>query len=305
MTLTGFEVSVVIPAYNAAHTLGRALDSVLRQSLPASQILVVNDGSRDDLTTLEHRYAGRVQWIHQINQGAAAARNTGIDHAQHPLVAFLDADDYWQPNKLEMQVACYRQNPELGLTYSTFCERRPGEPPIPVRRPFRYRRILDQPHRPRDHEIFDVACLVWTGTVMVPRSLLATHRFESGLEPAEDRDLWVRLLQLAPTYCHAKPLATAVLEAGSLSRTQLDRDCANMLRVIQRAGPLLGRRGAHDGGEPVRTAVGPPSIWGRGGERRRYRRPGVDSFSSLGPRRPGGLWARACRLPRGLNPAGH
>ena len=79
--------------------------------------------------------------------------------------------------------------------------------------------------------------------VLVRRSTLGEHRFVSGLEPAEDRDLWVRLVVSGPVFFYSEPLATWVLEPGSLSRSSLDVDCGNMLRVVRRHANLLGPRG--------------------------------------------------------------
>jgi hypothetical protein len=85
--------------------------------------------------------------------------------------------------------------------------------------------------------------MVWTGSVTVRRETLGPERFVPGLEPAEDRDLWVRLVRAAPVYLLSEPLTTAVLEPGSLSRTAVDRDYGNMLRVVHRHQDLLGDKG--------------------------------------------------------------
>jgi hypothetical protein len=91
--------------------------------------------------------------------------------------------------------------------------------------------------------VFDVMEQVWTSTVVVRRAALGDHRFLPGLEPAEDRDLWIRLIRSCAVYLDPEPLATWVLEPGSLSRSNIDRDCSNMLRVVHRHRSLLGRRG--------------------------------------------------------------
>ncbi|WP_437202471.1 glycosyltransferase family 2 protein [Planctomicrobium sp. SH664] len=101
-------ISVVIPAYNAEKTLARTLDSVLAQTLPPVEILVVDDGSRDQTPALVESYAPRVRLIRQANAGPSAARNHGIREAQGDWIALLDSDDAWLPGKLE------RQAQELG-----------------------------------------------------------------------------------------------------------------------------------------------------------------------------------------------
>jgi hypothetical protein len=81
---------------------------------------------------------------------------------------------------------------------------------------------------------------LWTGTVMVRRELLNKERFVSGLEPAEDRDLWIRLAAQTSVYVLSQPLATAVLEPGGISRCDIARDCTRMLEVVQRHRLMLG-----------------------------------------------------------------
>ena len=236
-------VSVVIPAYNALATLERAIDSVLGQSRPAAQIVVVDDGSGEDLGSIRERYAGRVEWIRQPNAGAAAARNRGIEAASGNLIAFLDADDYWEPEKLARQVRLFRQHPHLGLCCGRYFEEAPGRARRPASGSIRNQPRLDEVVRHVGRDAFEAGCCVWTGTVVVRRELLQSARFRSGLEPAEDRDLWIRLIQAAPSMHLGEPLATAVLEPGSLSRTQIDRDCRNMLRIVERSRRLLGVSG--------------------------------------------------------------
>src|SRR5690242_14754403 len=108
-------VSVVIPAYNYGRFVGEAVDSVLAQSYPHVETIVVDDGSQDDTRERLAHYGNRIRYIYQQNQGLPAARNTGIRHSSGELIAFLDADDTWHPRKLEIQVRCLTDRPDLGL----------------------------------------------------------------------------------------------------------------------------------------------------------------------------------------------
>ena len=92
-------------------------------------------------------------------------------------------------------------------------------------------------------EAFDLATKIWTGTVIVRRTALGSQRFASELATAEDRDLWVRLVMANAAYLISEPLATIVLEEGSLSRTMPDRDYGNMLGVVHKYADLLGPSG--------------------------------------------------------------
>ena len=110
------EVSVVIPAFNRAGTVGRAIASVLRQTWKDFELIVVDDGSSDDTAGVALGIGDpriRVEG-HEANRGAAAARNTGILAARGDYVAFLDSDDEWAAQKLERQLAELRRRPEEG-----------------------------------------------------------------------------------------------------------------------------------------------------------------------------------------------
>lgn len=111
------KVSVIIPNYNYGRFLSAALESVLSQTWPIHEVIVVDDGSTDNSAEVIAGYGKRVQFIKQKNQGVGAARNAGVAAASSDLVAFLDADDYWLPQKLELQVKRYLAEPELGLVH--------------------------------------------------------------------------------------------------------------------------------------------------------------------------------------------
>ena len=111
-------VSVIIPAYNGAQFIGEALESVLQQTRPADQIIVVNDGSQDATAEILQSYAQSIQILEQPNLGVAAARNRGLAEAQGDLIAFLDQDDLLLPDKLKLQVDCLSQHPGIGILHS-------------------------------------------------------------------------------------------------------------------------------------------------------------------------------------------
>ena len=103
-------VSVIVPVYNGASFLAEAIESVLAQSLPPDEILVVDDGSTDDSADVAARYAPQVRVISRQNGGCGAARNSGIREARGTLLAFLDADDVWMPGKLQLQAEALQQD---------------------------------------------------------------------------------------------------------------------------------------------------------------------------------------------------
>jgi len=111
-------ISVVIPSYNSAAYLADAIDSALNQTLAPLEVIVVNDGSTDETAQLLERYRGRINPISQENRGLSAARNRGIAAAQGDLIAFLDADDIWLPEKMEKQLGCLEEHPQAALVHS-------------------------------------------------------------------------------------------------------------------------------------------------------------------------------------------
>lgn len=113
-------ISAVIPAYNAAASVARAIDSVLAQTRPPEQIIVVDDGSADNTADMVRAYGEKVILIRQENAGASAARNTAINAAKGDWIAFLDADDEWLPHKLALQVQHLHCHPDLVWTMSNY-----------------------------------------------------------------------------------------------------------------------------------------------------------------------------------------
>src|SRR5687768_1729437 len=114
-------VSVVIPTYNRAYCVRRAIDSALAQTYPHLEVIVVDDGSTDgtaELMRTAYGHDGRVRYHRQANGGVSAARNRGIALARGEYVALLDSDDRWKPWKLQAQVACLEHAPDVGMVWT-------------------------------------------------------------------------------------------------------------------------------------------------------------------------------------------
>lgn len=112
-------VSVVVPAYNAMRYLPATIDSALQQTFQDFEIIIVNDGSHDDIEAWVHQLNHpKIRLISQRNQGLSAARNAGIAAARGEFIALLDADDIWSPIKLVEQVKRFEDCPEAGLVYT-------------------------------------------------------------------------------------------------------------------------------------------------------------------------------------------
>ena len=109
-------VSVIIPTYNFGRFIGAAIESARAQTLTPDEIIVIDDGSTDDTEDVVRGFDG-VEYIRQENAGVCAARNRGVEASAGELVAFLDADDVWEPTKVEKQVAIFNKDPQVGLVH--------------------------------------------------------------------------------------------------------------------------------------------------------------------------------------------
>ncbi len=184
-------ISVIIPMYNDGHWVIEAIGSVLTQTAVPAEILVVDDGSQDDSAErVQQQFGGAVRLERRENGGPSRARNTGVERATQPLLAFLDADDVWVPDKLERQYAVLRDEPSVGVVASDWV-RHARELPAQVPD------VL-----PRSVITYwDTLGLnrFQTSTVLTRTALVRqVGGFDPAVDGAEDWDLWVRLAQRAP-----------------------------------------------------------------------------------------------------------
>lgn len=110
-------ISVVIPTFNYGSYIAEAILSAVEQTFPPSEIIVVDDGSSDDTESKVRAFGDAVTYIRQQNSGVGAARNRGVAESTGDLIAFLDADDTWEPTKLEKQIGKFAEDPEIGLVH--------------------------------------------------------------------------------------------------------------------------------------------------------------------------------------------
>ncbi len=113
-------ISCLIPAYNVERYLGAAIDSVLAQTAPAAEIVVVDDGSTDGTAAVAERYGDRVRLVRTLHQGYTRARDAALAAARGSFIAYLDADDLWLPGKLERQLEVFAADPVLDLCVTRF-----------------------------------------------------------------------------------------------------------------------------------------------------------------------------------------
>ncbi|NWG75359.1 MAG: glycosyltransferase family 2 protein [Rubrivivax sp.] len=234
-------VSVVVPAYNAAWCVRKAIDSVLAQTFRDFELLGVDDGSTDATFAVLSSYGAPVRIIRQPNQGLSSARNAGIRESRGRFVAFLDADDWWMPAKLERQVDLLQSRPEIGFVSTTARVEDPDG------------RLLKMwacttcsgPFLPR---LFgangDVA---GSGSAVMARRELFDRvgGFDETLRSLEDVDMWMRLAAVAEYACIDEPLAVILKRPGSMSRN---------LEVMRQASVRVMKKNRHLLPAPLRGA---------------------------------------------------
>ena len=211
-------VSIIIPTFNRAGTITKSIESVLRQSFSDFELIIVDDGSRDNTEDVVNSLADdRIRYIRQeTNSGGSAARNVGIHEARASLVAFQDSDDVWMPDKLSSQLAAL-DDPALspGLVYSGFLHIR-GEKTtyLPGSR-------IAQ----KDGWIHDQLLLgnfISTQTVLVKREFLEqVGLFDESLPRLQDWDLFLRLSKSCKFKCIDEPLVKAYYSTDSISSNNL------------------------------------------------------------------------------------
>lgn len=179
-------VSVIIPVYNRAELVKRAVESALRQSFRDFEMIVVDDGSDDGTCSALEVCSHEIRVIRQSHRGVSAARNRGIRESSGELIAFLDSDDEWLPQKLERQIARFPPGKPDFICHTGEIWMRNGTE-VPQKKK----------HQKQGGRFFERAldlCLISPSSVMLSRRLLdRVGLFDEELEAAEDYDLWLRI----------------------------------------------------------------------------------------------------------------
>ena len=193
-------VSVIIPCYNQAHFLGEAIESVLSQSYPHFEVVVVDDGSTDNTQEVAARYPG-VRCIRQENQGLAGARNTGIRHSNGSFLVFLDADDRLLADALEAGLSSLKAHPECAFAFGSCQHIAADGSPLPT---------AQAPCAERDYylALLERNYIAVSAVVMYRRAVFEFVRgFDPSASPAEDYELYLRVARDYPVCCHERVIA--------------------------------------------------------------------------------------------------
>ena len=223
---TATDYTVVIPAFNASATLARALDSVMAQTVPAREVIVVDDGSPDraDIARIVAGYGGRVTLLLQDNVGPAAARNAGVRASGGEWIAFLDADDSWLPHKMQAQLAL-ASDVDVGLLHGAA---RVDRMSLPAEMGF---------------DLLWRANRICTSMTVVRRSAFERLGgfFEAqGLIGAEDYNLWLRIAHAGWRVRACEGLVGHYTPAEGSLTSRIERCALAEMRNARELGELLG-----------------------------------------------------------------
>jgi glycosyltransferase involved in cell wall biosynthesis len=208
-------VSVIIPSYNAAKFLPEAIESVLAQTYPAFEIIVVDDGSTDNTGEVAARYSG-VRYIRQENQGLARVRSRGVRESRGDYLVFLDHDDRLFPNALQIGVNGLDAHPNCAFAFG-ICKLIAADG-LPLESGSS---ILETPFETFNYQsLLRGRCLVPPATVMFRRSVFESiGEFDADLAPVDDYDMYLRIARAFPIYCHNQVVAEYRQHPNSLTAT--------------------------------------------------------------------------------------
>ena len=189
--MSSSRISAIIPTFNRAHLLPRAVDSILSQTLPPHSVIIVDDGSTDGTEKLIKKNYPEIKYLKQDNLGVSAARNAGITATSCEWLAFLDSDDEWLPEKLARQMEVLNLAPAMKICHSDEIWIRNGKRVNPLKK-----------HSKSGGWMFKKAlpiCCISPSSAMIHRSVFDNvGLFEESLPACEDYDLWLRVTSSYP-----------------------------------------------------------------------------------------------------------
>jgi glycosyltransferase involved in cell wall biosynthesis len=220
-------VSVIIPNFNYAQYLEEAIESVLKQTHPDIEIIVVDDGSTDNSIEIANRYLDRITLISKVNGGVSSARNVGIKNSSGSFICFLDADDFWEKNKVELQLKKALEG-NIGLIYSGILECDSKLFPVREIKPI-FQGDCEEKYRFRPGS---AVAILGTSTALISRDVLhEVGFFDSELNTSADWDFLRRISKVTDFGYVDSPLVryrrhASNMSSGSLARYYRDNEKA-------------------------------------------------------------------------------
>ena len=213
-------VSVVIPTYNRADTVGYAINSALNQTYTDIEILVIDDGSTDQTAQIISQFGSRIKYFYKDNGGVSSARNLGIRKSTGEMIAFLDSDDEWLPNKIERQLRFMHENPDFGMVLCD-CNFINSKRHITGKSS----RRKDLPHDGFILEDVLLSPSLLPSSVLIKKSILIDiGGFDETLKTAEDLDLHLKIANNYKISLRTEPLFNYMRGNAGLSELSCTYD---------------------------------------------------------------------------------
>ena len=239
-------VSVVIPCYNYARFLKQAVDSVLAQDYSTFEVIVMDDGSKDETPEVAEALGDKIKYIRQENQGLSATRNNGIQVCQYDYIAFLDADDEWDKDYLSIMMdKFFSLSGDYGLI--ACLDKKIGADGSP---------IVDRVHKSKLGEICTEDLILknrfFPGGAIVKKHVFdVVGNFDTNLKSSEDRDMWIRLSSKYKIWLIGDRLIRIRKHGDNMSANPV-RMRENKLAVLNKA---IGSGIVHKGSRVVRQSL--------------------------------------------------
>lgn len=222
-------VSVIIPIYNQGIYLKDSIGSILSQDYPLKEIIVVNDGSQDQIDTIVRQYKNIV-YIHQENQGVSVARNNGLKHSKGEFIIFLDADDILLPGAITCQINKIKQHPDVAFVSGGHVHMDKNLS------------ILKEVSSPVQNNFYEALLtgnyIGMHASVLYRRFIFEQLAFDPAFKTGEDYDLLLKIVYKFPVYNHTKPIAGYRLHGDNISRHP-SKMLKNVLLALENQKPLL------------------------------------------------------------------
>ena len=263
------DISAIIPAYNSADFIADAVASMRAQTHPVDEIIIVDDGSRDNTREVIRTLGDDIVLIQQANAGPSAARNAGIDRARGAFIAFLDADDQWTPEKTASQLEVFARHPDMALVAADMAEvdadgRTTVASMLDHHGLLEQFKALDGAPVPAAMAALTRKNFIPTGTVLVRReAVIEAGRFTTAIRWGEDLELWAKIAARHPLTC--LPVVHMLRrrhEANATSNTTpMLEDLVRVMESLRRWGAAELKQQGVDADKLVASALADLGYW--------------------------------------------
>jgi glycosyltransferase involved in cell wall biosynthesis len=226
------KISVVMPSYQSALFIHNTLQSIVEQTVIPSQVLIIDDGSTDETCSIIEGFSKsypelKIELIRNSHKGPGAARNIGIQRATSQWIAFLDSDDLWFPNKLEMCIQAIRENQKNNF----FCHNETIIAEDGSTALLDYSRLYST-GKPLTEQLFKINLFSTSAVVCKRENILNVGGFDETLSSAQDYELWLRMSPKLSPYFINQVLGTYTIRKGNISTTRHFKRLKNIWRVL-------------------------------------------------------------------------